>query len=62
MTEQMKRWVAEATAAANAKNNGAMPGNRRVKSTRPTPSGGEPILDVYVRGTLVTLGSLRVEL
>ncbi|URP22352.1 hypothetical protein SEA_BIG4_319 [Microbacterium phage Big4] len=62
MTDQMKRWVAEATEAANAKKNGAMQGNRRVKSTRPTPSGEDAVLDVYVRGTLVTLGSLKVTL
>ena len=62
MTDQMTRWVAEATEAANAKTNSAMTGNRRVKSTRPTPSGGVPILDVYMRGTLVTLGALEVRL
>lgn len=58
----MKKWVAEATANAEAKTNGAMPGNRRVKSTRPTPSGQDAVLDVYVRGTLVTLGALEVRL
>ena len=62
MTDQMPRWVAEATEAANAKTNSAMTGNRRVKSTSPTPSGEAAVLDVYVRGTLITLGSLRVEL
>jgi len=52
MTEKFDQWVAEATEAAKAKKNSALPNNRRVQSNG----------NRYVRGTLVVIGSLDITL